>query len=175
MLTYLKFSNELRLLNATVNEYKHARVTIIVSFSTCLFCFLLIVVTSNPSEFQEKQARIAALYIPFLTTILEHALRFHKSFDRPFIDDSLLSTRQHVASPNGGRASPAPSRNSAVSGTNLHSMSNDAGNKHIAFVPFDDDEKRELLLCMVFILKKLSPGKCSFHCTHRVESKSMLV
>eukprot|EP00795_Rhopilema_esculentum_P016504 gene16504-7923_t len=107
----------------------------------------------------EKQARIAALYIPFLTTILEHAFRFHKNLDRPFIDDGLLSTRQHVVSPSGGRASPAPSRNSMM-GTPVNQAGNsyDSGGKNHNFLPFDEDEKRELLLCMIFLLKKLSPG-----------------
>ena len=111
-------------------------------------------------HFQEKQSRIAALYLPLLTTILEHTLRFHKSLDRPFIDDSLLSTRPHVISPSSDRASPAPSRNSMVSSTptNYNRESQEIGNKNNSFVPFDEDEKRELLLCMVFILKTLSSG-----------------
>lgn len=113
------------------------------------------------SLFQEKQARIAALYIPLLTIILEHAFRFHKNIDRPFIDDSLLSTRQHVISPCSGRASPAPSRNSVMSvssQTTQRENANDAGNRNASLLPFDEDEKRELLICVVFLLKKLSSG-----------------
>eukprot|EP00794_Sanderia_malayensis_P010919 gene10919-12079_t len=109
---------------------------------------------------EERQARIAALYIPFLPTILEHAPRFHKSLDRPFIDDSLLSMRQHVISPNSGRNSPAPARHSAISLSVGGALTNNSieQNQKVSYVPFDEDERKELLLCFIFILKKLSPG-----------------
>ena len=65
-----------------------------------------------------------------------------------------------MVSPNSGRSSPAPSRNSVTSSVvnSNQRESQDMGNKSVSFVPFDEDEKRELLLCMVFILKTLSSG-----------------
>lgn len=102
------------------------------------------------------QSRIAALYIPYLTTMLEHSIRFHKNFDPSNIDDSLLAVSCNPSS-------VAP-RNSTMSySSSVHSNSSVTSNpqtpKTPSLPPFDDDEAKELIVCFLYILKNLRSGK----------------
>lgn len=107
---------------------------------------------------EEKQSRIAAMYIPFLTMMLEHSLRFHKNLDRPLIDDSFLSLHL-IGQVNDDRMSPMSKRTSVQSGglsVDTHSlMSLDPSGKTPPILPFDEDESREYMLSFLYVLKNL--------------------
>ena len=118
---------------------------------------------------QEKQSRIAGLYIPYLTMMLEHSLRFHKNLDRPKIDDSLLSIHRiapTTPSHDGNMSPILMKRNSAISNTfsseSQSIMSLTGSGKVPPILPFDDDEAREFLLCFSFLLKNLH--SCTYAC-----------
>ncbi|XP_066933536.1 dedicator of cytokinesis protein 11-like isoform X1 [Clytia hemisphaerica] len=110
----------------------------------------------------EKQSRIAGLYIPYLTMMLEHSLRFHKNLDRPKIDDSLLSIHRiapTTPSHDGNMSPILMKRSSTVSNTfsseSQSIMSLTGSGKVPPILPFEDDEAREFLLCFSFLLKNL--------------------
>ena len=118
------------------------------------------------SFLQEKQSRIAGLYIPYLSMMLEHSLRFHKNLDRPKIDDSLLSIHRIApATPShDGNMSPSlGKRNSAFSNTFSSDgpsiMSLTGSGKSPPILPFDDDEAKEFLICFMFLIKNLQSCK----------------
>ena len=99
------------------------------------------------------QSRIVALYIPYLTTMLEHSIRFHKNFDPSNIDDSLLAV---------GNTSAVAPRNSTMSFSSSvlsqSSVSSNTTTKTPPVPPFDDDESKELIVCFLYILKNLRSG-----------------
>ena len=124
--------------------------------------------------FQEKQSRIAGLYIPYLTMMLEHSLRFHKNLDRPKIDESLLSIHRMAPSTpstplHEGNTSPmAGNRVSVLSNTfssdSSTFMSMTGSAKVPPIYPFDDDEAKEFLICFVYLLQNLHSSMYSLFC-----------
>ena len=101
------------------------------------------------------QSRIASLYIPYLTTMLEHSIRFHKSLEHPVIDDNLISMNaDNKSSPR--RISKISALYSVMTSTTPTML--DSNGKTPPILPFDEDEAKELMICFLYILKSLKSG-----------------
>ncbi|CAB4035178.1 dedicator of cytokinesis 11, partial [Paramuricea clavata] len=104
---------------------------------------------------KEKQSRIAALYLPFLTVTLEHAGRFpgsHHSEKTWSSSQTILQASDQNTETASGSDSYPPSISSRT--TTIASLS-EAASRINAQVPFDDEETKYLILCMLYILKNL--------------------
>lgn len=102
---------------------------------------------------QERQSRIATLYLPFLTIILEHAGRFPGSHnvDRTWSSSQTMLVGSDQITETGTDFYPPSRRMTAAS-------LNESANKINVQVPFDEDETKNLILCLMYILKNLEQG-----------------
>ncbi|XP_028405691.1 dedicator of cytokinesis protein 9-like isoform X2 [Dendronephthya gigantea] len=104
---------------------------------------------------KERQSRIAALYLPFLTITLEHAGRFpgsHHSEKTWSSSQTMLASNDQNTDGTSGSDSYPPSISSRT--TTIASLS-EAASRINAQVPFDDEETKDLVLCVLYIVKNL--------------------
>ncbi|XP_047129888.1 dedicator of cytokinesis protein 9 isoform X1 [Hydra vulgaris] len=99
---------------------------------------------------EEMQSRIASLYIPYLTMMLEHSIRFHKSLE--LTEDGLIHISDDKSSPR--RISKVSALYSVISSS---TSTTDSTGKNPPILPFDEDEAKELMICFLYILKSLKP------------------
>lgn len=119
---------------------------------------------------QARQSRIAALYLPLLTILLDHVPRFQGS---NYELHPSLSQFSQEAAPAVVTSEPTSesNRSSAYSQGNLRVSPSDSltpvaptitpkeGSQMALKIPFEEDETKELLLCFMYILKNLEQGR----------------
>ncbi|KXJ26177.1 Dedicator of cytokinesis protein 9 [Exaiptasia diaphana] len=119
---------------------------------------------------EARQSRIAALYLPLLTILLDHVPRFQGSnyeLHPSLSQFSHDSTTQAITS----EPTSESNRSSAYSQGNLKVSPSDSltpvapppntpkeGSQMALKIPFEEDETKELLLCFMYILKNLEQG-----------------
>ncbi|XP_031567360.1 dedicator of cytokinesis protein 11-like isoform X3 [Actinia tenebrosa] len=118
-------------------------------------------------DHEGRQSRIAALYLPFLTILLDHVPRFQGSnYELPH---SLSQFSQESSYPVLTSDPPSESNRSSAYSGNLRVSPSDSltpvapntpkeASQMALKVPFDDEETKELLLCFMYILKNLEQG-----------------
>ncbi|XP_048588509.1 dedicator of cytokinesis protein 9 isoform X4 [Nematostella vectensis] len=118
---------------------------------------------------EARQSRIAALYLPFLTVLLDHVPRFHGS--KYELTHSISQTSHGSSSvATGNEQTTESNRSSSYSQAGILKQSpSDSLTQSSAHVlkeasqialqvPLDEDETKELLMCFLYILKNLEQG-----------------